>query len=137
MNKLRSLDQHNRFFAVVAALFDQWPERHPFQPDNAEHLRAWLLVKAKHRVVAEFYISDVSPEFIMAIPLIAFAMFRKHVWAWQDGNKIKCCAAKSIAIYGKEAIGHLEFCAINNAVDEIIKQETGIDPEMLMRHHAA
>ena len=135
--KPRSIDQHNRFFALVSALFQQWPEKHQFQPDDEEHLRAWLLVKAKHRVIAEFHMGDVTDEFVRAIPVITMAMYRKHCWAWQDGSKIKVCAAKSISIYGKEAVGHAEFCVINDNVDGVIRAETGLDPERLMRSHAA
>lgn len=135
--KPRSIDQHNRFFALVSALFQQWPEKHSFQPDDEEHLRAWLLVKAKHRVIAEFCMSDATDEFARAIPVVAMAMFRKHCWAWRDGDSIKCCAAKSISIYGKDAVGHAEFCVINDNVDSVIRAETGLDPDRLMSHHAA
>lgn len=33
---------------MIAEAFKQWPENAEFQPEDAEHLRAYLLVKAKH-----------------------------------------------------------------------------------------
>ena len=44
----RSDASHRLFFAVIAEAFKQWPETAEFQPEDAEHLRAYLLVKAKH-----------------------------------------------------------------------------------------
>lgn len=136
MTKPRSIDQHNRFFALVAALYDNWPERHPFQPDNAEHLRAWLLVKAGHRVIATLDLEGMTQEAVGNIPVIAMALFRKHIWAWVDKGKLKVCAAKSISIYGKEALSHDEFQGVNDSVDGVIR-ELGFDPETLMRNQAA
>jgi hypothetical protein len=137
MNKQRSINQHNRFFALVAALYQQWPERHPFQPDSEEHLRAWLLIKADHRIIATFDMTGMTHEAINTIPAIAVAVFRKHIWAWPDGNKLKVAAAKSISIYGKESIGHQEFCKVNDNVEAVIREHVGLDPDLLMRHHAA
>jgi hypothetical protein len=137
MTKSRSIEQHNRFFAIVSALYHQWPERHPFQPDSEEHLRAWLLIKAGHRIIATFDLAGMTPEAINTIPAISVAMFRKHVWAWADGGKLKVAAAKSISIYGKEAIGHQEFCKVNDDVESVIREDVGLDPDLLMRHHAA
>ena len=44
----RSDASHRLFFAVIAEAFKQWPETASFQPEDAEHLRAYLLCKAKH-----------------------------------------------------------------------------------------
>lgn len=41
----RSKEHHNFFFAVCATAYKNWPETHAFQPNNAEHLRAWMLVE--------------------------------------------------------------------------------------------
>lgn len=44
----RSDASHRHFFAVIAEAFKQWPSSAEFQPEDAEHLRSYLLVKAKH-----------------------------------------------------------------------------------------
>jgi hypothetical protein len=45
----RSSPDHRRFFALINAAFEQWPESADFVPDNSEHLRAWLIAKAGYR----------------------------------------------------------------------------------------
>lgn len=137
MTKPRSIDQHKRFFAVVKAAFDNWPHAHKFQPDNAEHLRAWLLVRAGHHTVKTFYLSDEAAEYARLIPVIVQTMLHKHAWCRAEGNKLDVCVPLSIAIHGEHAIGHQLFCKINDDVDEIIRAETGLDPEALLRERAA
>lgn len=44
----RSQPSHNLLFAVIDEAFKVWPDNHPFQPEDKEHLRAYLLVKARH-----------------------------------------------------------------------------------------
>lgn len=134
MSKPRSVDQHRRFFAVIKAAFDNWPEAHSFQPDSAEHLRAWLLVKAKHRVINEFYLDGDADEMARVIPVITASMLRKHSWAWAKGNCLYVCVPVSINF---ETVSHQEFQKINDDVDEIIRVEAGLDPDALLREKAA
>lgn len=133
MSKPRSYDQHKRFFAVVAATFSHWPERHKFQPDSAEHLRAWLLVKAKHCTIKTFYLDGEAQEYARVIPIITASMMGKHSWCRAEGNALHVCVPESIAF---DKLPHLAFCALNDAVDEIIRAETGFDPEQLLKEAA-
>lgn len=133
-NKQRSIQQHKRFFSVIAAAHHHWPESHPFKPENAEHLRAWLLVKAKHLTVKTFYMSDDASEIARLLPVIMASMLGKYSWAKAKGNELQVCVPMSIKF---ESVGHQEFQAINDAVDEIIRAETGLDPEQLLREKAA
>lgn len=137
MTKPRSIDQHKRFFAVMAAIFHHWPSQHPFQPENAEHLRAWLLVKAKHCTIKTFYMNDDAEEYARLIPIITATMMGKHSWCKANGNELHVCVPMSIAIHGENKVSHAEFCKINDDVDEIIRVETGHDPEQLLREKAA
>ena len=134
MQKPRSYDQHKRFFAMIAAVYHQWPEMHAFQAENEEHLRAWLLVKAKHCTIKTFYLSGDTDELARLVPIITATMLHKHSWCRSDGNSLHVCVPNSI---NYETVKHKEFCAINDAVDEIIRAETGIDPEALLREKAA
>lgn len=134
MIKPRSYDQHKRFFAVIAAVFHHWPHAHPFQPENAEHLRAWLLVKAKHCTIKTFYLNDDAGEYARVIPIITATMMGKHSWCRAHGNELHVCVPMSIAY---EEVKHPEFCKINDDVDEIIRAETGLDPEQLLKERAA
>lgn len=55
---------------------------------------------------------------------------RLNTWTW----KCTVYTAKSIKF---SEMPHLEFCALSNAVDEVIKAELGVDPEQLLREKAA
>lgn len=133
-NKQRSLQQHKRFFAVVAAAHHHWPESHKFQPENAEHLRSWLLVRAKHMTVKSFFLSDDAGEYARIIPVVMASMLGKHAWCKAIGNELQVCVPMSISF---DKVGHQEFQAINDAVDEIIRAETGLDPDALLTDKAA
>lgn len=132
--KPRSYQQHKRFFAVCAAAFDHWPERHAFQPDNAEHLRSWLLVKAKHCVIQSFELSDDASEAASLVPIIMATMARQHCWARAKGNTLHVCVPQSISY---QHVDHQAFQKINDDVDEIIRAETGLDPEQILRERGA
>lgn len=128
--KARSYVQHKRFFSVIAAAHSHWPESHAFQPDSAEHLRAWLLVKAKHCTIRTFELSDDAGEFARVIPIVTASMLGKHSWAKASGKTLHVCVPQSIDY---KTVSHQEFQSINDAVDEIIRTETGLDPETLLR----
>lgn len=128
--KPRSYDQHKRFFAVISAVHSHWPEAHPFQPDSAEHLRAWLLVRARHCTIQTFHMSEQADEFARLVPIITATMMRKHCWAKAVGSELHVCVPNSIDY---TTVGHLEFQSINDAVDEIIRAETDLDPKQLLR----
>lgn len=130
MAKPRSLDQHRRFFGVIAAAFEQWPERHPFQPENSEHLRAWLQTKAGYHTVRTFEMDGDARETARLMPVVIATMLSKHAWCRARGTELHVCVPQSIAF---DKMGHEEFCALNDAVDEVIRTETGLDPELLLK----
>ena len=135
MSKPRSIDQHRRFFGLIAAAFHHWPESYKkFQPDSAEHLRAWLLVKAKRRTIKTFHMHDDASDTAALIPIVISMMTGKHSWAWAKGNDLYVCVPESIAF---DKCTHAEFCKLNDDVDEVIRVETGLDPEALLRERAA
>lgn len=134
MSKPRSLDQHRRFFGMLAAVHSNWPESHRFQPDNAEHLRAWLLVRAGHHTVKTFHLNDDADELAKVLPVIVATMFSKYAWCRPRGNELHVCVPESIAF---DKLEHAKFCKLNDDVDEIIRAETGLDPDELLRQTEA
>lgn len=44
----QSEEERGLLFAVIGLAFANWPERHKFQPTDAEHLRAWLAIEVGH-----------------------------------------------------------------------------------------
>lgn len=135
MNKPRSLNQHKRFFGLIDALFSSWPETYEaFCPDNRDHLRAWLLVKAKHRTIKTFHLPDDAGDAAALVPVVIATMLNKHSWAWSKGRELFVCVPESIAF---DKLGHQAFCALNDDVDAIIRTELGIDPDQLLRETEA
>lgn len=132
--KPRSIDQHRRFFGVIRAAYHHWPESVSFQPDNEEHLRAWLLVKAKHRTIKTFHLPADASDSAALIPVVIATMLGKHAWAWSKGTDLFVCVPESIAF---DKIGHNAFCVLNDDVDAVIRAETGLDPDKLLKEAEA
>ena len=47
--KPRSAPQLRRFFAMLRAMYQHWPEDTQFQPESEEHLRKFILIRAGYR----------------------------------------------------------------------------------------
>ena len=133
MSKPRSLPQHNRFFALMQAAHNHWPEAHPFQPDSVEHLRAWLLVRAKHCVINSFHMGEDAGEAAKLLPIITATMMRKHCWAKAKGSELQVCVPISIDF---KTVPQSEFARICGDVEEIIEAETGLQIADIMRQAA-
>lgn len=131
MKKPRSVDQHRRFFGVIKAAFDNWPETHAFKPDNAEHLRAWLLVKAKHSSIKTFFLGEAeASEMARILPIVAATMMNRYCWCRATDNAVAVCVPESIAF---DKIEHSAFCAINDDVEAVIETETGMKADDLLK----
>ena len=132
--KPRSLPQHKRFFAVIAAAFNAWPESHPFQPDSDDHLRAWLTVAAKHCTIKTFHMGEEADTMARAIPIIIASMLGEHAFCKAQGNDLLVCVPNSISY---QAVSHGEFQEIAREVDEIICATLEIDDtDKLLREPA-
>ena len=128
----RSPPQHRRFFAVVAAAFDQWPHDHGFQPEDREHLRAYLLIMAGWKEQAEVHFSKGSPEAIEAAAITLKVMMKKlgkRVFANvdMDTKKIIGVMPRSIAYMTKKEMDHFEACRIFRRIDDIICATIGVE----------
>ena len=130
-DKPRSIDQHRRFFGLVRALFLHWPEAMEFQPDNEDHLRAYLLVKAGYRSIREFSVEGDATEFARLVPVVSALMLHKYCWAWADGNSIKVCAPESTRF---DKLSHKDACKVYDKVDEFVRT-LGIDPDQILKEH--
>lgn len=135
LKSARSPDDHRRFFGVINAAYHHWPEGHEFAPDNAEHLRKWLLCKAGYRDVTTIPVdyAEDQPAMLKLVLLTVegavkaadgYAFIRPH------GYGLAVFKAKSIAW---DKIGQKEFNAVRDAVEAVIKAELGIDPETLLK----
>jgi hypothetical protein len=130
LRKSRSPKHHRWFFAMIQNAFDNWPEAHSFQPDNVDHLRAWLLVKAKYRrIISEPIDPDgISVERMADFMEVAMKVSReKYTFVAIHNGAIVILAPKSI---DWTTLDEKEFQPISNAVVGIIEAETGIQVEI-------
>lgn len=71
--KPRSIDQHRRFYAVIRAVYQHWPESHDVNFSSETECRKWLTMKAGWReVAARIPLVGVKPD--MAVMLATSAM---------------------------------------------------------------
>jgi hypothetical protein len=141
--KPRSIDQHRRFYGLVAKAFEQWPHAAEFQPESAEHLRKYLICRAgpQWRNVTEIPVPFAEDQ--PALTRLAATMMQQAAEAAggyafprvdANGGRVALYTAKSIKF---AEMPHLEFCALSEAVDEVIKAELGVEPDDLLKAEAA
>ena len=135
--KPRSLEQLRRFFGVLRAMKFHWPETAEFQPDNEEHLRKWVLIKARHRETTDIPVFFAENELGLTRETAvviegalkaagAFAFVRSH----PNGGMVRVYKAKSIAF---DKLGQAEFNKLNDEVEAVYKSETGLDPDTVLK----
>jgi hypothetical protein len=131
--KPRSVDQLRRYFKMIRVAFSNWPENNDFGPDNPEHLRKYLQVKAGYREVIEIPIKRLDKRSIEMATAAAEAAMKLHTdycWVIQHKGALLVVASKSIKF---ETLPHGDFCALNDHVAEIIEGEIGIKIDDLMK----
>jgi len=141
--KPRSIDQHKRFFKVCSVAYENWPEKHVFQPATSEHLRYWLTCAAG-KDWRDFDRVDI-PQSLGVVDAALFAcefstyvgVKRKRIPFPRIDLERRVCTVYTARSLKFDEMPHLEFCALSNAVDEVIKAEMGIDPEALLKSEAA
>lgn len=81
----RSMNSHRHMFAFIREGYDQLPEEWAQQFENAEHLRAWLLIMERYANVEEFQFDtprDMETSFHLAQKLArlekSYAIIRKR-----------------------------------------------------------
>lgn len=131
--KPRSLEQHRRFFGLIRAVFHHWPETHETQFGDETECRKWLTMKAGHREIgAQIPLVGINRERAMLLAEAAIRAAGSYAVPVLHGDTLVVFKPKSIA-FGK--LSHAAFCALNNAVDEVIRAQTGLDPEQLLKEH--
>ena len=135
----RSSPDHRRFFALINAAHHHWPENHEFTPDDADHLRKWLLCKAGFREVVTIPVeyAEAQPSMMKLVSLTVEAAVRGaggHAFIRPHGSAIAVFKAKSIAW---DKIGQKQFNSIRDAVTEVIETELGMSADTLLREHEA
>ncbi len=138
LTKGRSLPDHRRFFALIKAAFEQWPDGHDFTPESSEHLRAWLTCKAGYRESTPIHMPDMATDrmrdlfrlsieaAITAAGSVAFVVPYRDV--------VAVVRPKSIAW---DKIDQREFSQLRDAVSDVIEAEIGVSVDKLLAETAA
>lgn len=135
--KVRSDQEHNHAFALVAAAFAHWPEGNDFQPDSAEHLRHWLTCKAGHVNVqtldTEFCEQQPAMAKLTALAIEgALAAAKSSAFVRVRGDKIAIFTPKS---WKKSECKTITFRDLHNKIAEIIEAEIGVPADKLLKEH--
>lgn len=120
----RSAPHLRRYFAMIRAVYDHWPETHRQQFDSVEHCRKWLQMKAGHRDVHTAITLDAMSErdaILTARATLAAAGTYAEVVAHR--GQLLVLVPRSIAF---DKLDHKAACALFNEVDEVIEAETGV-----------
>lgn len=135
LEKKRSLPQHRRLFALMRAAYDQWPERHEFRPESAEHLRAWLLCKAGWHTAKYVDAEEgADPKVIAAAIEAAFAVASSIAFVRVHGDRVAVHAPRSQSFTEAD---QRTFAPIAQAVEEIVEEACGVPADALLKERAA
>lgn len=131
----RSAEQLRRFFALMRVTFDNWPEGHERQFTTVDELRAFLTIKAGYREVgARVPLSGIRREQALFLAEAAIKGSGSNAIPVFHGGELIVFKPKSIAFANME---HREFCNLNDAVETVIEQETGLKVLDLMKNAEA
>jgi hypothetical protein len=129
LRKPRSYQAHKRYFAMIKAVHFHWPENHPRMFANEEALRKWAQMKAGHytsKSIDLYGIPALKARLIVEAALEAASPYSE---ARVLGKSLVIFSPKSV---NYDTLGHAEFTALSADVEEIIRQETGLDPERVL-----
>jgi hypothetical protein len=130
--KPRSLDQHRRFFGIVRAAFAHWPESHERQFSDERELRGWLVMKAGpewRQTVLNMPMQGVKPEVAAMVAGAAIRAVGRSAVALAHKGGLIVMAPKSIKF---STMKHMEFVALNDAVESVIKDVFGMSGDELL-----
>lgn len=133
--KPRSTEQHRRYFALMRAVFHHWPEAHATQFGDETECRKFLQMKAGHREIgASIPLVGVNRERALLLAEAAIRAAGSYAVPHLHGDTLVVFKPKSIAF---AKLGHQAFCKLNDEIDAVIFNETGLEAEQLLKEHEA
>lgn len=135
--KPRSVEQMRRFWSVMKAAWAHWPEASENQFATMNDLRHWLTMKAGpewREEVARIPIAGMKIEQAKMIAEAAIKAAGGNAWPIAHKGSLVIFKPKSIAFL---RMSHHEFCALNNAVEDVIKDVMHITADELLKQHEA
>lgn len=133
----RSTQHHRRLMGVIKAAFENWPERANFQPENFNHLRSWLAVRAGHYSTITVNLRENSTVAAMALTVeqlkdIAHAVDdEKYPFIKPEADRIVMAIPKTIRF---SKMPKSEFTPFAESVEEIIQSILGVSCDELLKN---
>jgi hypothetical protein len=118
---------------MVKAAFHHWPETSERQFASEEECRKYLQMKAGHREIgATIPLVGIGKERAMMLVEAGIRAAGSYAVPVIHGDTLVVFRPLSIA-FGK--LDHTTACRLFDDVAEVIRNETGIDPEQLLKEH--
>ena len=133
--KPRSPEQHGRYFLGMQLVYKNWPDTHSEQFLNYNLLRQWIQMKSDknfRQIEARIPLHGLNPQQAYLLAKTLLSSDDRLKVPVVDKGTLYIWSAKSIAFL---KMGHLAFCALNNATDDFIKSETGLIVEDLIQDY--
>lgn len=123
--RTRSDEEHNLLFGCIGLAFENWPHAHPYKPDDAECLRAWLAIEVGHTEILEVpQVLGTDPKAIAEVGKF-FCGGKRHFRMGRAGDGFVILRPLTMK---KSEISVREFRSVADAIYQIIEAETGITP---------
>lgn len=135
--KKRSAPDHRRLFAIINNAFKQWPEAHEFQPDDAEHLRAWLICKAGWRESTPIAMPDTMTDAMQVL----FRLSIESAIRAAHGRAFVVPYRRGVAVHTPKSMAFAEmpqqeFAKLRDAITDILEATLGCKVDELTRDAA-
>lgn len=129
----RSVPQHRRYFKMVSAFHQHWPEWHPNQFARPEHLRKWAQMKCGHfeergRIGRNQFGADAE-RFIMGARWLV-DLVGAYVIPVVKGDDIIIYVPKSISF---NKLPHNEAVRLMGDVEAFLEDQSGLKADDVLR----
>lgn len=129
--KGRSVPHLRRYFSLIRAAAHHWPDSHETQFADVTECRKWLQMKAGHREIgARIPLIGLRRDRALALAEAAIRAAGSYAVPVMHGGDMVVFVPKSIA-FGK--LSHLAACALFDDVAAVIRAETGLEPDTLLK----
>jgi len=137
VTKPRRVKHHRWWFATIHGYFENWPTSCDFQPDNAEHLRAWATVRAGHRDILGERLDHNEGDALTMMEFVAKCLTRQRERGYGfitiHNNSLVFATPKSIAF---DALDQQAFAPIAHEILNVLERESGIPVASMMAEAA-
>lgn len=137
ITKPRRVKHHRWWFATIQGYFENWPTNCDFQPENAEHLRAWATVRAGHRDILGERLHNHEGDAIMMMEFVTKCLARQRDRGYGfitiHNGSLVFATAKSIAW---DALDQVAFAPIAHEILNVLERESGISVASMMQEAA-